>query len=126
MKKIAAIAATAVLALPASASAYVLKHPKHEHCRHGYVRKTTHAHGRRVITCVRPAKPKPALAPAPPPVSTPVAPPIQGTPAVPAAPSESTEEREAREAREYGINPEEHNPACTPQLEAERVPCEEV
>jgi hypothetical protein len=71
----ALIFALAALAFPAAASAstgkqYVLKHPKHEHCRAHYVKRVEQVkvHGRRVkeTFCVYQApKPAPTLAPMP-------------------------------------------------------------
>lgn len=58
------------LALPGGASAqqYVLKHPRHEHCRVHYVRRVETVKHRRETFCVHVA-PKPESAPAPAPVS---------------------------------------------------------
>jgi hypothetical protein len=84
LKRLASIVLLALLvvAAPAAAGQYVLKHPKHEHCRAGYQRKTQTIKRRREIICVRktpqrapqqhgpateqaPALPTPAPSPAP-------------------------------------------------------------
>jgi hypothetical protein len=78
-KLIAALAVLVVLALPATASAqYLLKHPKHEHCRAHYIKRVEKVRHRRETFCVH-VTPKPQI-----PVSEPVPAPEAAPPATPA------------------------------------------
>jgi hypothetical protein len=123
------LAVVAMLAFPVAVGAYALHRPKHEHCRHGYVRRRHH----HKTTCTLTKSYSPTLihtptgsSPSPSPSSAPPAPsaPITAGP-VPLPPAPPTESTEDREARERGIDPTEKLPTCTMALEDEQVPCEE-
>jgi hypothetical protein len=91
---VAVAAVVAVCGLWATpAVGYVLKHPKHEHCRTHYARtqRTVNVHGHRVkqVICVRITPPKPEPAPAPSPSPAPAPTPSPAPAPSPPAPKSS-------------------------------------